>query len=411
MADSINNVDDVILIRELPNKTSISASDLYLSQTDLQSFKLSHGNLIASIPDNETIKVDPITNKLKVEGSILKQAYPVGSIYTNAFDDRNPRDILGFGIWSRIGEGKVLIGEGVGTDINQTSKSFAAGSSGGEYEHQLTEDEMPSHTHPVTTGGFGVGGVTYGPSEGANHWEGGVAGSRRGGTAQPTGGDQPHNNTQPYTTVYMWKREQEINPDEPINSTPVSNWVVDTNIFDGVDQNHDELVSSKAVKDYVDSTLQVVNRKRVEYSGQKSTTNTTPLYDNSVPLFTEGDVLMSTDFQPSSTSNRLCVKFEGLIANSTPLKYIILSLFEGTTCVGVTAFLQPHYGITITNVSFEFIPSNTNNSTYTLRWGIGGGTAYVNRYGSSYNPTFGGFMKSYLTIEEISDTSYEIYTD
>ncbi len=100
MADSINNVEDVILVRELPNKTSISGSDLYLSQTNTQSFKLSHSSLIASIPDNDTIKVDPTTNRLKVEGSILKQTYPVGSIYINAFDDRNPREILGFGIWS-----------------------------------------------------------------------------------------------------------------------------------------------------------------------------------------------------------------------------------------------------------------------------------------------------------------------
>ena len=251
MADSINNVEDVILVRELPNKTSISGSDLYLSQTNTQSFKLSHSSLIASIPDNDTIKVDPTTNRLKVEGSILKQTYPVGSIYINAFDDRNPREILGFGIWSRIGEGKVLMGEGVGTDVKQTSKSFSIGSSGGEYEHQLTEDEMPSHNHEAkwdNGGNLSLTGDGIQPGSVGNGND-----KYSSDVIQSTGGDQSHNNIQPYTTVYMWKREQDIDPDEPIGGTPVSNWVVDTNLFDDINNNHTSLVSSKAVKEYVDA--------------------------------------------------------------------------------------------------------------------------------------------------------------
>ena len=433
MADSINNVEDVILVRELPNKTSISGSDLYLSQTNTQSFKLSHSSLIASIPDNDTIKVDPTTNRLKVEGSILKQTYPVGSIYINAFDDRNPREILGFGIWSRIGEGKVLIGEGVGTDVKQTSKSFPIGSSGGEYEHQLTEDEIPSHNHYVaSTGSDGTGTLTannqlerdYNYQESGSQQPGnpnfeyilhGTTSSANVGKTSTEGSDQPHNNIQPYTTVYMWKREQEINPDEPINSTPVSNWVVDTDLSDDINNNHQSLVSSRAVKEYVESVNtsipQVVKRKRVEYSAQKSTTNTTPNYDDTTPTITEGDLLMSTTFQATSTSNKLCVKFEGLISNTRAGRYIVLALFQDTSCVGVGAWLQASSGTNRTNISFEFSPTNTNNTTYTLRWGCSGDTNFINR-SHSYDPTFGGSgPKSYLTIEEISGSEYEIYTD
>ena len=429
MADSINNVEDVILVRELPNKTSISGSDLYLSQTNTQSFKLSHSSLIASIPDNDTIKVDPTTNRLKVEGSILKQAYPVGSIYINAFDDRNPREILGFGIWSRIGEGKVLMGEGVGTDINQTSKSFSIGSSGGEYDTTITEDHIPEHFHYVVgdrTGGLLQDNKATGSISVASNMAYGNADYNlftsnnpyygKTSTAGGSGGDNNDiTNIQPYTTVYMWKREQEINPDEPINSTPVSNWVVDTDLSDDINNNHQSLVSSRAVKEYVESVNtsipQVVKRKRVEYSAQKSTTNTTPNYDDTTPTITEGDLLMSTTFQATSTSNKLCVKFEGLISNTRAGRYIVLALFQDTSCVGVGAWLQASSGTNRTNISFEFSPTNTNNTTYTLRWGCSGDTNFINR-SHSYDPTFGGSgPKSYLTIEEISGSEYEIYTD
>lgn len=110
---------------------------------------------------------------------------------------------------------------------------------------------MPNHIHDFPRDNGGSLSLTYA-------YQPGTAGNGNDSYVQTidTGGDQPHNNIQPYTTVYMWKREQEINPDEPINSTPVSNWVVDTDLSDDINNNHQSLVSSRAVKEYVDSNSQ-----------------------------------------------------------------------------------------------------------------------------------------------------------
>ena len=85
---------------------------------------------------------------------------------------------------------------------------YVLGSTGGEAEHTLTVDEMPSHKHtPSNTGYFyttrGTGsseidGFTAGASFAQSGGNGGV--SRTQGTSL-AGGGQAHNNMQPYTVV------------------------------------------------------------------------------------------------------------------------------------------------------------------------------------------------------------------
>ena len=142
--------------------------------------------------------------------SALAAAYPVGSIYMNASNSDNPSTLLGFGTWAAFGAGRVLIGAGSDSDDQPTPEtvSFTAGDEGGEYNHTLTTDEMPSHTHNVR--------VTQRVTS-----DDAASGSRvltadrnistdtvdiTGMTAKATGGGQAHNNLQPYIVVYMWKR-------------------------------------------------------------------------------------------------------------------------------------------------------------------------------------------------------------
>ncbi len=88
---------------------------------------------------------DTIFQRLKDSGA-LQARLPVGSIYGNATDGTNPAELLGYGTWAALAPGRVLIGAGTGND-GTTGRTVAAGETGGEYAHSLTEAENGPHTH------------------------------------------------------------------------------------------------------------------------------------------------------------------------------------------------------------------------------------------------------------------------
>lgn len=150
--------------------------------------------------------------------TLLDMFYPVGAIFITTVNT-NPSSYMG-GTWVRFGNGKTL----VGIDENDTDFNVAE-KTGGEKQHILTKDEMPSHSHetrdvnghkayfwswsggphPSPTIWIPGGNVSGGsmpaggnPLMSKQAWE--------GYTTTDTGGGNSHNNLQPYITVYMWKR-------------------------------------------------------------------------------------------------------------------------------------------------------------------------------------------------------------
>lgn len=132
-------------------------------------------------------------------------AHPVGSLYLNASNSANPATLLGFGTWQAAGAGRVLIGVGTGTDSRGEAKAFAAGATGGEYNHQLTLSEIPEHTHTMPQGSVAPSGTT-----GPLYASGDDVTRTTIGSDTPdsgkAGGGAAHNNMQPYLVVYMWVR-------------------------------------------------------------------------------------------------------------------------------------------------------------------------------------------------------------
>ena len=123
---------------------------------------------------------------------MLETIYPVGSIYINAGVATNPGTLLGFGTWSAFGTGRTIVG------VDSSDTDFdAVRETGGAKTHTLTVSELPAHTHTVT--------MSTSDSDNDFLSEGNNTGTSTF-TTSSTGGDQAHNNLQPYITAYMWRR-------------------------------------------------------------------------------------------------------------------------------------------------------------------------------------------------------------
>ena len=100
----------------------------------------------------------------------------------------------GGGTWTRIAQGRTLVG------LDENDNDFkTVGNTGGEKTHKLTVDEMPSHHHFI--GGYSndSGSKYYYIFKSSNT----SYGSKN---TSDVGGDQAHNNLQPYLVTYIWRR-------------------------------------------------------------------------------------------------------------------------------------------------------------------------------------------------------------
>lgn len=134
---------------------------------------------------------------LGLNGKLLDFIYPVGSYYETSDTSFDPNTAWG-GTWLEDTKGRVTVAldsEDAGFDtINEI---------GGEKEHTLTIDEMPSHDHAPLKGRFSIEG------DAASAYGSGSSSLYRltydTKTAE-TGGSQAHNNLQPYIVVKRWHR-------------------------------------------------------------------------------------------------------------------------------------------------------------------------------------------------------------
>lgn len=145
----------------------------------------------ADIADINKVTAGDMNEIKRVVNSLANLFFPIKKIVIfNDNDDHS--NYLGF-TWERIASGKMLVGiDSTDTDFNTIGKT------GGEKEHTLTIDEMPSHTHTVNySGGAGTStGVTaMGDQLGTSN-----------SIVQARGGGQSHNNMPPYQVVALWQR-------------------------------------------------------------------------------------------------------------------------------------------------------------------------------------------------------------
>lgn len=155
---------------------------------------------------NITLKQFKNNEKLKVSEvyydtthSVLDVIFPIGRGFID-FTNTDYSNYLGF-TWERELVGMV----GVGLDASQTEFD-TIGKTGGEKTHKLTINEMPSHQHDLEVHATGDTSLPIGGVANTSNAHASSKISENGWKPLPTGGDQPHNNLQPYKVVAYWKR-------------------------------------------------------------------------------------------------------------------------------------------------------------------------------------------------------------
>lgn len=130
--------------------------------------------------------------------------FPIGSVIANANSAFDPNVIYKHQTWVRWAKGRTLVG------IDEDDTDFATvDKTGGEKTHTLTVSEMPSHTHRSASSANGAIGDYFGGSNanyGIQHGSLTPANASYVINSNAAGGGSAHNNLQPYTTVYYWKR-------------------------------------------------------------------------------------------------------------------------------------------------------------------------------------------------------------
>ena len=139
-------------------------------------------NLQDWINDQNASAFDPLT------------IFPVGVIYQST-SNTSPASLFG-GAWEKI-QNRFLYGAG----------NMGVGQTGGEETHVLNINEMPSHTHSITTyvrSEAAPGSGRFTPSEGLG--TGGDYWSTRFNSIANAGSGWAHNNMPPYYVCNIWRR-------------------------------------------------------------------------------------------------------------------------------------------------------------------------------------------------------------
>jgi hypothetical protein len=226
------------------NATSATTASLATNANNLVS-----GGTIATDVTAVTQSVNNNTTRVATTAfvqSAIAAAYPVGSVYMNASNSTNPGTLLGFGTWTAIGQGSVLLGAGTGG-----GGTYAAGATGGSkdaitvshaHAYSSTTGSGGQHAHGIGSNNGNNGG-TWGyydwtsaagyPGAKSWNWNGSGGGLGYGanattgntgttyainassgdshthsvsGTTAAVGSSGTDANLPPYLVVYMWQR-------------------------------------------------------------------------------------------------------------------------------------------------------------------------------------------------------------
>lgn len=149
--------------------------------------------------NKSSLKIGRAGQGIDIDGglgsSFIDALYPVGAVIFSA-DNTNPGVRFSGTTWIQEAEGRFIAGVGTGNDGTESVAIAAGNDSVGKYNHQLTESELPAHSHTQLGGGF----------DGSTGIEPGNRRTKDLGQTGTTGSNQSHNNIPPTFGMYVWKR-------------------------------------------------------------------------------------------------------------------------------------------------------------------------------------------------------------
>lgn len=189
--------------------------------------------------DNYYLGADGIWKQVKQRSvkDIIDIIFPVGALFTTT-GSQNPNKMWAGTTWERYAAGRVLVGAGEYTE-NNVKYTYTNGATGGEVKHQLTADEIPSHSHSLAFGTTNISfsfsirsqskaaanvlagtntsvarreqnsGNAVEPSSAGSWYRDELSFSKSitpSATLGSTGGNGLHENRMPYVAVNIWKR-------------------------------------------------------------------------------------------------------------------------------------------------------------------------------------------------------------
>lgn len=111
----------------------------------------------------------------------------------------DPNTLYPWQTWERYAKGQTLVG------VNESDTDFASvGKNGGAKTHTLTVEQMPEHNHSGSKLRLTAAKVASGSTYSRVNEQG--TGTSYLVDVASQGGGGAHNNLQPYTTVYYWRR-------------------------------------------------------------------------------------------------------------------------------------------------------------------------------------------------------------